>query len=174
VTINWNFRKHGLQFGERVHGEVLTRQSFIESIYTSCLAVTNAGGFPVAIEGVLKAFTTFYEANESRLDPMHFRLNQLWRTNVNQVLLTNLQVIEDLFWLRSSRPHLKDTAQYIELYQIKELLLETRLITTEGGDPINICKCFEQSKQFGNEGHTLCFLEFVELLCRVANDYYAS
>jgi len=132
----------------RVQGDVLTRQRFIESIYTGCLGVTDAGGFPVAIEGVLKAFTTFYDANESHLDPMYFRLNQLWRTNVNQVLLTNLQVIEDLFWLRSSRPYLKDTAQYIELHQVKALLLETRLMTSEktktaGGDPINICKCFE-------------------------------
>ena len=74
----------------KVAGEVLTRQDFIEGIYTSCLAVTTAGGFPVAIEGVLKAFTMFYEVNESLLDPMHFRVNQLWRTNVNQVLLANL------------------------------------------------------------------------------------
>ena len=146
VKINWSFRKHGKQFGARTQGDVLTRQRLIENIYTGCLAATDAGGFPVAIEGVLKAFTAFYDANESLLDPMYFRLNQLWRTNVNQVLLVNLQVIEDLFWLRSSRPYLKDTAQYIELYQVKALLLETGLITTAGGDPINICKCFEQSK----------------------------
>ena len=127
----------------RVQGDILTRKRFIESIYTKCLEVTNAGGFSAAIEGVLHALTKFYDDNESTLDPMYFRLNQLWRTNVNQVLRINLKVIEDLFWLRSSRPYWKDSGQYIELHQVKELLLETGLITTAGGAPINVCKCFE-------------------------------
>ena len=67
----------------------------------------------------------------------------------------------------------------MELHQVNRLLEETVLAknkgaATEDAVKVNVCMCFEQSKQFGNEGHTLCFLEFVELLCRVANDYYTG
>ena len=95
MELNWNFRKHSNQFGLDVGDEsaVLTRKQFIEGIYLGCLGSTKTANFQDAIAAVVSIFSKFYEAYEARLDPMYFRLNQLWRVNVNQVLLTNLQVI---------------------------------------------------------------------------------
>ena len=91
TDLDWSFRDN---IGQGKTS--LSRSQFIYDIYLGCLNGAKTTSFEDSISAVTRLFESCY-AKHKQLDPMQFRLHQLWAVNMNKYLALNLPLFDNLF-----------------------------------------------------------------------------
>lgn len=98
VDLDWSFRDKTAQGNAS-----LSRSQFIYDIYQKCLNGAKTAAFEHSIGTVTQLFESYYDKYERQLDPMYFRLHQLWAVNMNKYLALNLPLFDNLFSFYSTK-----------------------------------------------------------------------